>query len=138
MPAPEAAFWKTMVTIARGMAHLMRGEGQAAAAALLRAADLAAATQSTRPAGLLRLSPAARLARGPTRLLGERCYEPLSERERRVLGLIAAGCSNQEIASALLVSVNTIKTHIKRIYEKLQVNSRVAAVERARELGLYG
>jgi ATP/maltotriose-dependent transcriptional regulator MalT len=65
------------------------------------------------------------------------CYEALSERELRVLRLIAAGRSNQEIADALLVSVNTVKTHIKRIYEKLQVNSRVGAVERARELGMY-
>jgi LuxR family maltose regulon positive regulatory protein len=64
-------------------------------------------------------------------------YEALSEREQRVLGLIAADCSNAEIASALVVSVNTIKTHIKRIYEKLGVSSRVGAVERARELGLY-
>ncbi|MFV9503857.1 MAG: LuxR C-terminal-related transcriptional regulator [Oscillochloridaceae bacterium umkhey_bin13] len=63
--------------------------------------------------------------------------EPLSERELRVLGLVAAGCSNQEIASTLIVSINTVKTHLKRIYEKLQVNSRVAAVERARALGLY-
>jgi ATP/maltotriose-dependent transcriptional regulator MalT len=65
------------------------------------------------------------------------CYEALSERELRVLRLIAAGRSNQEIAGALLVSVNTVKTHIKRIYAKLQVNSRVGAVERARELGVY-
>ena len=63
-------------------------------------------------------------------------YEALSERELRVLALIAADCSNQEIASALIVSVNTVKTHIKRIYEKLQVNSRVGAVARGRELGL--
>jgi LuxR family maltose regulon positive regulatory protein len=63
--------------------------------------------------------------------------EPLSERELRVLALIAADCSNQEIASALVVSVNTIKTHIKRIYEKLGVSSRVGAVERARELGIH-
>lgn len=64
------------------------------------------------------------------------CYEPLSTRERHVLRLIAAGCSNQEIAGALLVSVNTVKTHIKRIYAKLQVHNRVSAVERARVLGM--
>lgn len=64
------------------------------------------------------------------------CYEPLSRRERHVLRLIAAGCSNQEIAGALLVSLNTVKTHIKRIYAKLQVHNRVSAVERARALGM--
>lgn len=64
------------------------------------------------------------------------CYEPLSRRERHVLRLIAAGCSNQEIAGALLVSLNTVKTHIKRIYAKLQVHNRVSAVERARVLGM--
>jgi LuxR family transcriptional regulator, maltose regulon positive regulatory protein len=74
-------------------------------------------------------------APGSSRIAG--CYEALSERELRVLRLIAVGRSNQEIAGDLIVSVNTIKTHIKRIYEKLQVNSRIGAVERARELGMY-
>jgi len=60
----------------------------------------------------------------------------LSERELRVLRLIAAGLSNQEIASELVVSVNTVKTHIKRIYDKLGVHSRVTAIERARQLEL--
>jgi len=62
--------------------------------------------------------------------------EPLTDRELRVLRLIAAGLSNQEIASELVVSVNTIKTHIKRIYDKLGVHSRVTAIERARQLQL--
>ncbi len=62
--------------------------------------------------------------------------EALSERELRVLRLIAAGLSNQEIASELVVSVNTVKTHIKRIYDKLGVHSRVTAIERARQLQL--
>jgi LuxR family maltose regulon positive regulatory protein len=62
--------------------------------------------------------------------------EPLSERETEVLGLIAADLSNQDIADALFISVNTVKTHVKRLYGKLYVNSRVQAIERARELGL--
>ena len=60
----------------------------------------------------------------------------MSERELRVLRLIAAGLSNQEIASELVVSVNTVKTHIKRIYDQLGVHSRVTAIERARQLQL--
>jgi LuxR family maltose regulon positive regulatory protein len=62
--------------------------------------------------------------------------EPLSERELEVLHLIAAGLSNPAIADTLVVSVNTVKTHVKRLYGKLGVNSRLQAVERARELDL--
>jgi LuxR family maltose regulon positive regulatory protein len=62
--------------------------------------------------------------------------EPLSERELEVLHLIAAGLSNPAIADTLVVSVNTVKTHVKRLYGKLGVNSRLRAVERARELDL--
>jgi LuxR family transcriptional regulator, maltose regulon positive regulatory protein len=62
--------------------------------------------------------------------------EALSEREMQVLRLIAAGQSNGEMADALVVSLNTIKTHVKRLYEKLGTRSRLETVERARELGL--
>ncbi|MBN1979278.1 MAG: LuxR family transcriptional regulator [Anaerolineae bacterium] len=62
--------------------------------------------------------------------------EPLSDREMEVLRLIAAQMSNQEIADALVISVNTVKTHIRRLYGKLGVSSRLAAVERGRALGL--
>ena len=57
----------------------------------------------------------------------------LSERERQILRLLAAGLSNDEIASTLFLSTNTIKTHLKRIFEKLGVNNRMEAVNRARE-----
>jgi LuxR family maltose regulon positive regulatory protein len=63
-------------------------------------------------------------------------FEPLSPQEQRVLRLLAAGRSNPEIASELVVSVNTIRTHVQRIYRKLNVNSRVAAIETARRLQL--
>jgi LuxR family transcriptional regulator, maltose regulon positive regulatory protein len=62
--------------------------------------------------------------------------EPLSERERAVLRLLPALLSNPEIAAELFVSVNTVKTHIKTIYRKLDVTSRRDAVVRARELRL--
>jgi len=58
----------------------------------------------------------------------------LSERERQVLRLVAAHRSNQEIADALCVSSNTVKTHLKRIYAKLNVRSRFEAVEQAKKL----
>ena len=67
---------------------------------------------------------------------GDELLEPLSDREMEVLRLIAAQMSNQEIADALVISVNTVKTHIRRLYGKLNVSSRLAAVERGRALGL--
>jgi LuxR family maltose regulon positive regulatory protein len=60
--------------------------------------------------------------------------EPLTERESEVLRLLAAGLSNQEIAERLVISLSTIKTHVTRIYGKLDVTSRTQAILRAREL----
>src|SRR5215469_15639423 len=62
--------------------------------------------------------------------------EPLSPQEQRVLRLLAAGRSNPEIAEALVVSVNTVKTQVQSIYRKLNVNSRWEAREAARHLKL--
>ncbi|MEI6778141.1 MAG: LuxR C-terminal-related transcriptional regulator, partial [Chloroflexales bacterium] len=62
--------------------------------------------------------------------------EPLSSRELEVLALVAAGLSNQDIASRLIVSISTVKKHINNIYGKLDVLSRTQAIKRARELGL--
>ncbi|NTU75591.1 MAG: response regulator transcription factor, partial [Anaerolineaceae bacterium] len=62
--------------------------------------------------------------------------ERLTERELEVLGLIAAGLSNAEIAARIYLSPNTLKAHTQSIYAKLDAHSRVQAVNRARELGL--
>ncbi|WP_236031165.1 response regulator transcription factor [Ktedonospora formicarum] len=62
--------------------------------------------------------------------------EPLSPQERRVLHLLVAGRSNPEIASALVVSVNTVKTHVRSIYRKLGVANRVEASVVAHSLHL--
>ena len=62
--------------------------------------------------------------------------EPLSPQELRVLRLLVAGLSNVDIAQELVVSTNTVKTHIKSIYRKLNVNSREEAREVTRELKL--
>jgi LuxR family transcriptional regulator, maltose regulon positive regulatory protein len=62
--------------------------------------------------------------------------EPLSQQELRVLRLLVAGRSNAEIASELVVSNNTVKTHVKSIYRKLNVKSREEAREMVRELKL--
>lgn len=60
----------------------------------------------------------------------------LSKRELEVLQLIAEGLSNQEIAARLYVSLNTIKTHSSRIFEKLDVKRRTQAIEKAKRLNL--
>lgn len=62
--------------------------------------------------------------------------EALSEREHDVLTLIAVGYSNKAIAKRLDISLNTVKTHTKNINSKLNVNSRVQAAAKARDLGL--
>jgi LuxR family transcriptional regulator, maltose regulon positive regulatory protein len=62
--------------------------------------------------------------------------EPLTSRELIVLRDLPSLLSVEEVAEAHVVSVNTIKTHLKAIYRKLGVNSRREAVDRARELGL--
>ena len=63
--------------------------------------------------------------------------EPLSQQELRVLRLLAAGLSNTDIARELVVSNNTVKTHVKSIYRKLNVKSRDEARQVARELKLH-
>lgn len=60
----------------------------------------------------------------------------ISKREYEVLELIAAGLSNQQIADKLFVSLNTVKTHSSRVFEKLEVNRRTQAVEKAKSLGI--
>ena len=69
----------------------------------------------------------------PTELL----IEPLTLRELEVLKLIEAGCSNQEIAAELVISMPTVKRHISNIYAKLGASSRTQAVLRGKELNLF-
>ncbi len=62
--------------------------------------------------------------------------EPLSERERQVLQLLAQGRSNQQIAQALVIALDTVKRHVSHIFAKLGVTNRVQAVKQAHDLGL--
>lgn len=60
----------------------------------------------------------------------------LSERELEVLRELSTGKSNKQIADALCISLATVKTHVINIYSKMQVNSRLAAVNRGKEMGI--
>src|ERR1700737_92192 len=60
----------------------------------------------------------------------------LTAREHEILALIAEGLSNREIGEKLFVSENTVKTHSSRLFEKMQVNRRVQAVQKGKDLGL--
>ncbi|MEO6858942.1 MAG: response regulator transcription factor [Solirubrobacteraceae bacterium] len=62
----------------------------------------------------------------------------LSEREREVLDLIAAGSTNREIAERLFLSPHTVKEHTSALYRKLQARNRAEAVQRAQRIGLIG
>ncbi|HEU4717593.1 MAG TPA: response regulator transcription factor [Bacteroidia bacterium] len=60
----------------------------------------------------------------------------ISQREMEVLHLMAEGLSNQEIAGKLFVSLNTVKTHLSNLFQKLDVSRRTQAVQKARTLRL--
>ncbi|MFN2292765.1 MAG: LuxR C-terminal-related transcriptional regulator [Anaerolineae bacterium] len=68
--------------------------------------------------------------------VGSVLVEPLTQREREVLDLIALGKTNKQIARQLIVAPGTIKAHSSSIYRKLDVANRTEAVARARELGI--
>ena len=61
---------------------------------------------------------------------------PLSQRELEVLRLLDSELTGPEIARQLYVTLNTLRTHTKRIFTKLDVTTRAAAVRRAHERGL--
>ena len=63
-------------------------------------------------------------------------WEELSEREREVLAMIGAGRSNAEIAEALVISMATVKTHVRHVFAKLDLRDRAQAVVVARDGGL--
>jgi LuxR family transcriptional regulator, maltose regulon positive regulatory protein len=72
----------------------------------------------------------------PDLLPAQPLIEPLSQRELKILQLIAQGLSNREIGERLFLALDTIKGHNRKIFDKLQVQSRTEAIARARELGL--
>lgn len=103
-----------------------------------RAAARQAAQEAT--AGFERLGAARDAVRAGTlaRALGAPAGPAtLTSREREVLGLVAAGLSNKQIAQELVVSEHTVHRHVANVFTKLGVSSRAAAVARASQLGLF-
>jgi LuxR family maltose regulon positive regulatory protein len=149
------------ILVAQAVAHEARGRRPEALAALERALALGEA-EGYRQVFVDQGPPVARLLRelaahgstpdsaarvlgafpqsgdgeGPSDAGALGACPPLSAREVEVLRHIAAGLSNQEIATRLYVSRYTVKAHARTIYDKLEVHSRTAAVARARQLGI--
>jgi len=119
--APMGALLGRLVTAQRTAQPAARGVPLDCLARLLRAFD---ATDAGRHAGRGAAAAVAGLV------------EQLTARELQVLGLLAAGRSNQRIAEELVVSLDTVKKHVSRVLDKLGVANRTEAVARARELGL--
>lgn len=111
-----------------GYVQIFVDEGMPMARLLREATSLGVASDSARL--LLAAFPAPEEVRSAER------KELLSEREIEVLQLIAAGLTNQEIASRLYLSLFTVKAHARSIYGKLDAHSRTQAVARAREMGI--
>lgn len=107
-------------------AHL-RGKNPAALLkTLLAGLDLPERVQLERPA-----------ARGTAAAAGTpSLIDPLTDREREILALVAGGQSNREVADRLFLSTGTVKWYLSQIYNKMGVSSRTQAVARARELHL--
>jgi LuxR family maltose regulon positive regulatory protein len=112
--------------------------------AAVERADTAAAERHALAAQALlsRYQDAGILRRRAERLLEAvertRLSEPLTPAERRVLELLPTHLTDAQMAEQLFISRNTVKTHVKSLYRKLEVSSRTDAVGRARELGLLG
>ena len=82
-------------------------------------------------------APPAPAGDGPFAVDADRLNElGLTPRELEILGLIAAGLSNREIAEKLFVSENTVKTHSSRLFDKLGARRRTQAVQLGKEAGL--
>lgn len=98
--------------------------------------NLLAKVRSSSPEFVDFLLGMSQIERGLSSALHEQLPDPLSKQELRVLKLIVAGNSNQEIAAELFISVGTAKWHVHNVYQKLGVSSRPQAIARARELGI--
>jgi LuxR family maltose regulon positive regulatory protein len=109
-----------------GYVRLFLDEGDRMKALLRDAAQL----------GIADGHPGRLIAQSEHPVVSQPLLDPLSEREMQVLRLLDSELSGPDIARELFVSHNTVRTHTRHIFAKLQVTSRRAAVHRAREVGL--
>ncbi len=126
---------KALVLLADVLDDLGDHEPAAASRSEARALLRACADDTIAPTVLDRARRSKRLP-GNSRGRGETVTEELTAKEQEVLLLLATRLSRREIGQRLYVSVNTVKTHQRALYRKLGVESRDAAVNRARALGL--
>jgi LuxR family maltose regulon positive regulatory protein len=135
------------VRVLQALALAAKGEERDGLAVLAEALALAEPEGYTRVfldegsplAALLdRRAIAGRRAAAPVPASMPAMVQPLSERELEVLGLLAAGRSNREIAEELVVALDTVKKHVSHVLDKLGAANRTQAVAHARELGLLG
>ena len=82
------------------------------------------------------MSPHAPESRPSASSVGPSYFDELTPRELEVLGLIAQGLRNREIAEHLVISERTVGNHVSNIFAKLQVADRAQAIVRARQAGL--
>jgi DNA-binding NarL/FixJ family response regulator len=122
LAAPEG-YVRTFVDEGEPMAHVLH---QALAQ------DIAPGNTAGYLASLLADSEAT----APETLPAQALVEPLTEREREVLRLIASGLSNREIAGELVVAVSTVKAHINHLHGKVDAENRTRATTMAPALGL--
>lgn len=87
---------------------------------------------------ILELLPAPAASSGTASAASPAAEGALSEREGEILRLVADGLSNREIAEQLFLSRYTVESHVKRVYRKLAVSSRMGAVREARSRGWLG
>lgn len=134
--AKTVPWWSILLGTLCGRIGLGLGQIQQAEAKLLEAErELARYPDSGMlPHWLLREQRALEAARGGSGILSE----PLTEAELRVLELAPTYLTLEEIGRCLCISRNTVKTHLKVIYSKLNASSRGEAVERAEAVGLLG
>jgi LuxR family maltose regulon positive regulatory protein len=117
-----------------GYVRIFVEEGEPMADLLSAAKKGSAAGRSSAAGYVGRLLEA--LGRAPSEVERPALLEPLSERELQVLRLLATDLTVPEIAEQLVISVSTVRSHVKSIYGKLGVHSRYEAVARATELKL--
>jgi LuxR family maltose regulon positive regulatory protein len=118
------------------LSHVLRRAGRAeeARAALAESRALAAACADPGPV----LSEALALGSTTSAVPTQTTPEALTDRELTVLRMLPGDATTRELAAAIFVSPNTVKTHLKAIYRKIGATNREDAVRRARDLGLIG